>query len=641
MGWLVAAVGLVGVLAAVGVYALARRDGAGRGLNVLLVTLDTTRADYLGCYGRSAARTPNIDQVAREGVLFRQCMASSVQTLPSHATILTGLYPYVHGVRRNGSDRLVPAAVTLAETMKAAGYATAASVGSFVLDELTGLAQGFDVYRGVPPARITMNLDTAERKGDQVCNDAIGLLRNLARQRFFLWVHFFDPHYPYESSRVADRESPEAYEDEIAFMDQQVGRLLAELRKLGLADNTLIVLAGDHGEGLDQHDEFEHGYFLYQTTVHVPLIVRCPRVVPSGREVAAVVRLVDVAPTILDLAGVQPASQMQGVSLRPLLTGTAEDLHLAAYSEAFEVHTLLRLSRLWALTSGQWKYLASSQPRLYDLQTDPGELHDLLAEQPERAAALREQLRTLLAEAPPPLAGDSTVKLSSSEVARLESLGYLGAVRNRDRAAFSEAELLESQEPDPHPYARILGVYGRARDSLWRGGQLTEIERRLREVVQALPLAPAPRSDLGVVLIRQGRYVEAAQVLEQALAVVPEDAHIRLRYVSALMGMQRWEDALAQANRVLSELPGDAAAEAMVGTALSRLQRWDQAREHLEAAVRAEPRNTYNLQALGEAYHQLGMFGQAADCFRQVLALDPKSDSARAALQAAERELRK
>jgi arylsulfatase A-like enzyme/Flp pilus assembly protein TadD len=632
---------VLAIAAVAGLYALVRRAGTKAGLNIVLITMDTTRADYLGCYGRSTARTPNIDRVAHEGVLFRRCAVSSVQTLPSHVTIMTGLYPYVHGVRRNGSDRLVPAAVTLAETLKAAGYATVASVGSFVLDQGTGIAQGFDVYRGVLPARISANLDSAERKGDQVCNDALALLRNVARQRFFLWVHFFDPHYPYDSPRVADRESPAAYEDEIAFMDAQIGRVLEELRKLGIETNTLVVLAGDHGEGLDDHDEYEHGYFLYQTTVHVPLIMRCPGRVPTRREVTGLVRLVDVAPTILDMSGLPLGGEMQGVSLRPLLTGQAQDLQLSAYTEAFEVYTLLRLSRLRALTAGRWKYVLSAQPRLYDVEADPGELHDRWAEQPELAARLREQLRTLLAEAPPPLAGDSAANLSSTDRARLESLGYLGAVRDPNEQAVSEIELFEPREPDPHSYARILGVYGRARDAMWRGGKLPAIEAPLWEVIQALPEAPSPRSDLAVVLIRQGKYVEAAALLETALTLAPHDAHIRLQYVSALVALQRWDDALTQANRVLAQLPDDATAHALLGTVLSRLQRWEEARQNLETAVRAEPRSTYNLLALGQVYRQLRMFSEAADCFRQVLTLDPKSDSARAGLQAAEQELKK
>jgi arylsulfatase A-like enzyme/Flp pilus assembly protein TadD len=614
--------------------------GSGAKRNVLLITLDTTRADYLGCYGRTAAQTPALDRLAREGVLFRRCSTCTVQTLPSHCTIMTGLYPYVHGVRRNGTDQLPSGALTLAETLKKAGFATAAAIASYVLDPRFGIAQGFDTYHAVPAPQAGGDPAGAQRKGDMVADDALNLLRTLAGQRFFLWVHFYDPHYPYESPRVPDRESPAAYADEITFMDAQIGRLVEELRRLKLDENTLIVLVGDHGEGLNDHDEFEHRFFAYETTLHVPLIMYCPGLMPAGRQVRGLVRTLDIAPTILDLIGAPTLPDAQGVSLKPLVSGRTEDLQLAAYGEALETHTLFRLSRLRTLTVGNWKYILSEQPRLYDLSKDPGELQDVSAEDPDVAAALRNQLHTLLAEAPPPIAGDTHVDPTSSEIARLQSLGYMSVVTDPNESGLAERDLFEPTGTDPHPYAAVLSVYERAGDALGHG-RFPEAERGLRRVIEALPDAPAPPRDLAYALGQQGKFDDAIQMYERALALAPADAHTRVQYASQLMDAQRWEAAIAQANLVLAQMPDDFSAHSMLGVAYATLGRMDEAQVQLEMAVRAEPRNINAVYTLGQVYAKRGLFPQAAECFRKVLALEPRFEPARQALQLVESQIGK
>lgn len=634
------------VLAAGGAifYGVATRHGLLRGTghprNVLLITVDTTRADYLRCYGHPTVPTPHMDRLAEEGALFRRCAASSVQTLPSHATIMTGLYPFVHGVRRNGTDQLPAGTVTLAETLKSAGFATAAAVASYVLDPTFGIAQGFDAYRTVPPPRPGGDSVSAQRKGDAVADDALDLLRGLAGKRFFLWVHFYDPHYPYESARVPDPASPLAYEDEVAFMDVQIGRVLEGLRALKLEQETLVVLVGDHGEGLGDHDEFQHGFFIYETGLHVPLILRCPGAVPAGRQVDAVVRTLDVAPTILELLGRPALADAQGVSLTPLLSGAADDLGLAAYGEAPEPHTLFRLSRLRSLTVGDWKYIHSSAPRLYDVRSDPGELHDLIDARAELAAQMRAQLRDLIAEAPPVVAGETRVVLAGSELARLESLGYLGVVSDPNEEGLSELDLFEPTGPDPHQYAAVLGVYEHARHAIGHG-RFGAAEVQLREVLTALPEAPAVLRDLAHALARQGKTDEAAQTYERAIVVVPTDTHTRLQYASMLMDAQRWEPAIAQAGQVLTQLPEEPTAHAMLGVAYAALNRLDEAAAHLEAAVRGDPRGLEALHALGQVYYRQRRLPEAAECFRKVLAIEPRWERARAALQAIEREMQR
>jgi tetratricopeptide (TPR) repeat protein len=492
----------------------------------------------------------------------------------------------------------------------------------------------------VPAPRPGVDPASAQRKGDKVADDALELLRTLARQRFFLWVHFYDPHYPYESSRVPDMASPAAYADEVAFMDGQIGRILEELRKLGVEQNTLVVLVGDHGEGLNDHDEYQHGFFVYEAGLHVPLILHCPGVVPAGRQSTAVVRTVDVAPTILELSGLPPLGDVQGTSLKPLIAGQVEDLRLAAYGEALEPHTLFRLSRLRSLIQGTWKYIHSSQPRLYDLANDPAELHDVVVEKAELAAALREQLRVLLAEAPPPLAGETHVDLTTNELARLETLGYLGVVSDPNEAGLSELDTFAPAGADPHPHARVLAAYERARDALGHN-RFDAAEGQLRAVLASLPESPAPLRDLAFVLGRQAKVDEAVQTYEHALAITPADTATRAQYASLLMDAQRWDAAIAQSKQVLTQVPDDVAAHSMLGVALAKLERLDEAQSHLEAAVRVDPRNLNALYTLGQVYYKRHMLPEAADCFRQVLALEPRAERARAALQTVEREMQR
>ncbi len=627
------------VLAAAGAayWAFGRFSSRGA-VNVLLITLDTTRADHLSCYGSGTSKTPELDRVARDGAMFGRCSTSAVMTLPSHCTIMTGLDPYVHGVRRNGVDHLPPAAHTLAEAFKAAGCATAAAVASVVLDPKFGLAQGFDVYHAVP--RGPTDAGNLQRKGDQICDDVLGLLRERARQRFFIWAHFYDPHYPYESTRHPDVQSPEAYADEVEYMDSQIGRLLDGLRQLGLEQNTLVVLVGDHGEGLDDHLEYQHGYFLYETCERVPLLMRLPGTIPAGRRIDAVVRTADLAPTILDLAGLPPLDSVLGVSLRPLLTGQSADLQLKAYAETPQPYTILRLATIRALTAGRWKYVWTAQPQLFDLEADPGELHDVIGQHADTAAALKEQLAELLADAPPRLAGTRSGALSSDEVARLESLGYIGLTAGPEAADADGLGALEPVGADAYAQAPIIRSYEQARELIGKN-RFAEAEAELQKVIAALPQAPSPLRDLAHVQRQLGKLADAAGSYERLLKLMPTDARTRVQYAAALVDSKRYADGAVQAEEAVRLAPGDPTAHTILGIAYFNQMRFDQAREQLENAVRLDPTSTQAQDALGRTYMQQERFADAAECFRTVLRLDPRNETARTRLQAAEQRLRK
>src|SRR5436190_14102981 len=338
-------------------------------LNLLLVTLDTTRADRIHAYGFDGIETPNLDRLAREGVLFEQAIASAPLTLPAHSSIFTGKFPPAHGVRDNGGFFLDDKETTLAERLQPRGFATGGFVGAYVLDHKWGIAQGFQTYfDDFDLSKYqTLSLGSVDRPGNEVANKALAWLDKVSASRFFGWVHFYDAHSPYTppepfKSRYAGRP----YVGEIAFVDSQVGRLLAYLDEHDLARNTVVVVMGDHGESLGEHGESTHGFFVYQSTTHVPLLVRSPYDSMQGRRVGDVVRSVDIVPTTLELLGVRTSEAFEGASVVPLMTGGKKELGVAAYSEAIYPRFHFGWSDLRSLTAGRYKYIAAPRPELYD-----------------------------------------------------------------------------------------------------------------------------------------------------------------------------------------------------------------------------------------------------------------------------------
>ena len=271
---------------------------------MVIITLDTTRADYLPVYGFMDAEMPHLDRLAREGVVFDQATSVAPLTLPAHCSLFTGLFPPRHGVRDNGDRPLSPQHTTLAETVRAHGFSTGAFVGSVVLDADRGLAQGFDTYEGVVDAQVSQRAPGPPRRrpGDEVVTDAIRWIEGIGDSRFFLWAHLYDPHRPYDPPEPFRSRYTDPYLAEIAFADAQIGRLLEALERRKLLDRTIVVVTADHGESLGDHGERDHGIFLYESVLRVPLIIRGPGISP--RRLADVVRLVDVMPTALDLLGV-------------------------------------------------------------------------------------------------------------------------------------------------------------------------------------------------------------------------------------------------------------------------------------------------------------------------------------------------
>ena len=391
--------------------------------NIILITIDTVRSDHVGCYGAKDAETPVIDQLCRDSVVFDHALSQVPLTWPSHAVIFTGLYPFQDGVQDFTGAPLETRFRTVSQALKQRGYATGAVISSFALDRSWGLARGFDFYDDAfsPESLKNRDLGLVERRAEEGVSHAISWLQKTRQRPFFLWLHLYDPHSPYDPPEpYHTRFAGHLYDGEIAYADHQLGRLIAWLKQQRLYDGSLIVLLSDHGESLGEHGEREHGFFIYNATVHIPLIVKPPagRGFQPGR-VAGPVETTSVAPTLLTFAGGTDPIQKQFQAGSLLVKQAPSD----AYSETFYPFNSFGWSPLHALETGQYHYIDAPEPELYDLAADPGEQKNLAATQPAMVAVLKNKLHALLQNSPfAPTAGGANLSPDAAE--KLRALGY-------------------------------------------------------------------------------------------------------------------------------------------------------------------------------------------------------------------------
>lgn len=577
--------------------------------NVLLISIDTCRADHLSSYGFRRATTPHIDALAAEGVRFARAISPVPLTLPAHASLLTGTTPPFHGVRANATHRLAPPNLTLAEILASHGFRTGAVVSSFVLDSRFGLDQGFEQYDDsfeAPSAADGID----QRRGDEVTRRASLWLAEHGRSRFFLFLHYYDPHMPYDAPEpFASEFAHDPYAAEIAYVDSVIGQVIAELKRLELYETTLIVLTADHGEMLGEHGEATHGWFIYESAIRVPLIVRSPGVAPAA--VTELAGLIDVVPTVCGLLGVPLPAEVQGVDLSPLLRGERGQQQLRElYCESLEP-TQYGCNPLLGLVGERFKYIETTRPELYDLAGDPGESEDLHADgggrADELASRLAAQIRDALRQAQP-----AAQALDLDARRRIEALGYLAG-------AAPAAPLVDRAREDPKDLIGFhlahlavlpliargeLGLARRQSESLllerpgFTDGHLLSAriareERRLDDAVRhyekALELSPGRpgvHADLGVVLALLDRDAEAIEHYRKALAQDPDHVEARNNLGNALLKAGRNEEALQEYRRALESRPDSA--ETWLNTAIALLGLGD-ARGAREALSRAEP----------------------------------------------------
>lgn len=484
-------------------------DLQGKGDNVIVITFDTVRADHFGCYGMGEAHTPNVDQLAKEGVLFEQCISPVPITLPSHTSILTARYPCHHGVRNNGNYFVPDEELTMAEVFQQAGYETAAFVSAYVLHSLFGLDQGFQTYDDtVRDSEAVVSVE--ERNAKETADAAIRWLSEKHRRPFFLWVHFFDPHHAHRPPQEwADQFPEDLYLGEIAFADHEMGRVLQAAAENDGDRETVVVFAGDHGEAFGQHGERTHAYFTYDATLHVPLIVKLPGSDQGGTRISHQASLVDIMPTVLGYLDIDvPDSKWDGVDLFRLKKDRA------AYFESIYPF-VFEWAPLAGLRTVQWKYIQAPKPELFDISQDSDELNNKVENQQEAAERLLRKLQALK-----PFEGLQEAatqrELSAEERRTLASLGYVGSSAGQAKRDLSTL-------PDPKDTLKYYLKYMDA-GSASRAGAYGEAEKHLRDLLQTYPDLAQAQMLLGEVLREAGRFDESIRVLAALIEKRPEDS---------------------------------------------------------------------------------------------------------------------
>jgi arylsulfatase A-like enzyme/Tfp pilus assembly protein PilF len=565
-------------------------------LNLLLITLDTTRADRIHAYGFNGVETPNFDRLAAEGVLFERAFAPAPLTLPAHSSIFTGKFPPAHGVRDNGGFFLDERETTLAERLRAQGFTTGGFVGAYVLDHKWGVAQGFQTYFDDFDLNKyqSLSLGSVDRPGNEVADKALAWLEKVSGSRFFGWVHFYDAHSPYSPPEpFKTRYDGHPYLGEIAFVDSQVGRLLAFLDQHDLFKNTVVVVMADHGESLGEHGEATHGFFVYQSTTHVPLVIRAPYSVMHGRRVADTVRSIDVLPTALELLGVPLADRLEGRSVVPLMTGAAKELGLGAYSEAIYPRFHFGWSDLRALTSGRYKYIAAPRPELYDLDRDPAETTNIYTERQGLGDRMNQELlaleRRMSAGATPPQAA---VEVDPDARGRLAALGYVGTFVSA--AATDRAGLA-----DPKDKITLFNLMTQARETARHDKESDEGLRALARVVEEDPHVIDAWFMLGNEYYRRHEYERAITQYKRALDLKPDYDLVVINMANAYRAMGRDRDAMVGYRRFMELEPKNAQIRYEAAQIMIDNGELDAAHAELVHALELEPKLAAARNALG------------------------------------------
>jgi choline-sulfatase len=564
--------------------------------DIYLITIDTLRADHVHCYGYEKIATPAIDSLARAAARFSQAFTPSPITNTSHTSILTGLLPSSHGVTDFGIP-LAASHPTMAELLKRNGYHTAAFIGAIILDSKSlapGLDRGFDFYDNFPEHSSTKERwGRVERRGGEVVKRAETWITVHPRGPHFVWVHLYDPHDPYEppppySASYKDR----LYDGEIAYADSALANFITFLKAHGLYENSVVIVVGDHGEGLGEHHEDTHGIFLYDSTIHVPLIVKLPGAASAAKVVDAQIRTTDILPTVLDLTGTPVPEHLDGESLRPYLTST-DNSNRVAFGET-DYPLRFGWAPLRSVRQDGFKFIEAPRPELYDLQSDPGESNNTYAPWNTRVQQSRALLADVRAKLPPKAPSSATV--GQGTLSELRALGYLGPADAGSSTTVPEPSLL----PDPKDKIEEQNLLHRAMLAS-DAGETAQARAELEKVLQLNPQSPTALRQLGELELQQGEFSKAAEHLRAAREHSPDDATVAYE----------------------------------LGQALAKTRSLEGARDALEASLKLAPGQLPARILLGQVYLQLKNPAAAADQFEAALLVDPKNAEAKAGLASA------
>ena len=585
-------------------------------LNFLLVTIDTLRPDRLSCYSPKFLQTPGIDRLAAKGVLFERAFAHDPETLPSHTNILLGMTSLAHGVSENSKSIVAPEFLTLTEHLKDRGYATGAFVSAFPLDSRFGLNQGFDVYDDHYPAKAQPGLLFSERRAEKTIDAARQWLA-AQKGKWFCWVHLWDPHDPYappEPFLTQYRDDP--YSGEVAYVDSQLGVLFGELEKRQLMEKTLIILTGDHGESLGDHGETYHGYFAYNATLLVPLIISAPGVKPA--RVKDYVSHVDIFPTVCDLLGLEKPASLQGDSLLPLLRAKTRKPR-PIYFEALDAY----LNRGWApirgvIENGK-KYIDSPIPELYDLENDSGEAKNLASA--SGLPAYQKRLQDIMKLGASPLAVQAARRTTDREtLERLRSLGYAASRMTQLKSSYGPEDDLKTLLP----LEQKVGLATRLR----KQGRLAESVRLLEDILKERKDFDKAYDQLYEIYRSQGLIDDALQVLERALAASPGSYNFISEYGIALVKNGRYQKGAEILEKSLSLYDQDAEVWNCLGVAYGKTGDFEKAREDFGRALALAPEDAIFNDNVGTLYVTMAVKMKNPESARQSIAFFEKAIAA-------------
>ncbi len=623
--------------------------------HVVLISIDTCRADHLGCYGYSRKTSPNLDALAADGVLFNHAVAPVPITLPSHSSMLTGTIPPYHGVRDNSSYRLAGANVTLAEVLRENGFATGAVIGSFVLDSQFGLDQGFDTYDdNLGKENRTVSHFFNERKGQEVTLVANRWLEKHRKDKFFLFIHYFDPHYPYElHKRSLFTSIPflalprDKYDGEIAYTDSCIGRVINKLKDLNLYDSTLLIITADHGESLGQHSESSHGYFIYHSTLHVPLIVKAPGG-PEGKIVNDLAGLIDIVPTVCSLLGIPVPTHVQGRDLSAFFSNRSSSSNQRSiYCESL-LPTKFGLGPFLGLVSDHWKYIHTLEPELYELRKDPLETKNLLDEQTKQAQIMQEHLKLALQDSSLNKTAGSKISLDEQTRRRLQSLGYISS-----RTVDENIQFVDEKRLDPKKFVEFYNFTDKFFE--FRLSKKFDKAKKLCDNMLAkwpdmkqahyyLGLIALSKKDNRAMITHFSRYLTATKSDPNALDMqVKTDYELALAHTNLGVALQREgqiEQAIPHYLKALSYNPYSVETTYDLAGAYFEQDRLPDASIYYSQTLELDPNSPYAHYMMGNVLLKQAKFEQAIIHYNKALQLKPDWENARRNLTIAEQKKR-
>lgn len=578
--------------------------------SIVLVTIDTVRADYLSPGRAGKVHTPALERLAKQGIVFTQAISPVPLTLPAHASLMTATYPPVHGVRDNSGPHLGSTLPTLATILKDRGYATAAFVGSSVLDRSFGLARGFEYYGDSFRAPRLFGM-TAERNAKAVIDEALNWLGANRKTPFLIWVHLYDPHAPYEPPADFPKRG---YEGEIEYTDQQLDRLLNHLRDSRQFDSTLITVLSDHGEDLSQHGEPTHGFFVYDTVLRIPFLLKLPGNRFAGSRVDRQVRIIDVLPTLLQSLQLPVPASVQGRGLLGYVSGKRAQ-SLECYAETLYPEMHFGWSRLIALRTGDYKFIDAPQPELYDLRKDPGETKNLYSTQRALSNQLKTGLEALRSKQRAVTPGAVTVSPELRE--RLKSLGYVTL-----STGAAAGDKPHGRASDPKSKVDVYAEIYRGMEAAVQG-KFQQALQYFQKALRKDPLVPIAYDYLGSAYLALHRNDDAVESYRKALQLSPGNRDFILNLAYGYLQAERLREAEEGFRLLIEQNPGDWQPWRLLGLTLIRRGDPSEAVVAFQQALAKNPSQPETLYDLARLYQQQKKYPQAVEIFRRLVKLIP------------------